>query len=88
MGSEIFNRFERVAIPEGTYLVCETERCMWPCDELEELYRRAVTEWLPSSGFELVDGPEVEMIYWPYREDDDTYNSTRYAQLWLPIAKK
>ena len=88
MGSEIFNHFERVAIPEGTYLVCETERCMWPCDELEELYRRAVTEWLPSSGFELVDGPEVEMIYWPYREDDDTYNSTRYAQLWLPIAKK
>lgn len=87
MGSEIFNRFERITIPEGTYLVCETEPCMWPCDELEALYRRAVTEWIPGSGFELAEGPEVELIYWPYKENNDNYNSTRYAQLWLPVRK-
>ena len=87
MGSEIFSRFEQVTIPEAVYLVCETQRCMWPCDELEALYRRAVTEWLPGSGYELTDGPEVELVYWPYREHDDAYNSTRYAQLWLPVRK-
>lgn len=88
MGSEIFNRFELVTIPEAAYLVCETERCMWPCDELDELYRKAVTEWLPSSGYELIGGPEVEVIHWFYRENDDALNSTRYCELWLPIGKK
>ena len=88
MGSEIFSHFEQVTIPAGTYLVCETERCMWPCDDLDGLYRRAVTEWLPSSGYELAEGPEVEVIHWFCREDDDVLNSTRYAELWLPIVQK
>ena len=47
-----------------------------------------MTEWLPSSGYELAEGPEVEVIHWFYREDDDVLNSTRYAELWLPIVQK
>lgn len=88
MGTEIFSRFEQITIPEAMYLVCETERCKWPCDEADELYRKAVNEWLPSSDYELARGPEVEVIHWFYRENDEALNQSRYLELWLPIVKK
>ena len=88
MGTEIYSRFEKITIPEATYLVCESERCMWPCDNVDELYRKAVNEWLPSSEYELAEGPEVEVIHWYYKENDDALNSSRYTELWLPIVKK
>ena len=87
MGAEIAGRFEEVMVPAGTYLICETERCKWPCDHLEELYRRAVTELLPSAGYELAEGPEVEVVHWFYRPGDEELNSSRYVELWLPIKK-
>ena len=88
MGKEISDRFEEVTVPAGLYLVCETARCKWPCDDQEELYRRAVTELLPSAGYELTDGPEVEVIHWFYRPGDEELNSSRYAELWLPVRKR
>lgn len=88
MGSEIFSRFEQITIPEAMYLVCETDRCKWPCDKADELYRKAVNEWLPSSDYELARGPEVEVIHWFYKENDEELNQSRYLELWLPIVKK
>lgn len=88
MGTEIFRRFEQITIPEAMYLVCETERCKWPCDKADELYRKAVNEWLPSSDYELARGPEVEVIHWFYKENDEELNQSRYLELWLPIVKK
>ena len=88
LGSEICSRFEQIHIPEGTYLVCETERGRYPANETDELYRKAVTQWLPSSGYELIDGPEVEVTHWFYKEGDEALNNSRYCELWLPIAKK
>ncbi len=88
MGQEIADRFEDLTIPAGLYLVCETKRWQWPCNDLEELYRRAVTELLPSAGYELAEGPEVEVIHWFYRPSDEEYNSKRYVELWLPVRKR
>ncbi|MBE6951424.1 MAG: AraC family transcriptional regulator [Ruminococcaceae bacterium] len=88
MGQEIAGRFEELTIPAGTYLVCETPRCKWPCNDLEELYRRAVTELLPAAGYELAEGPEVEVIHWFYRPGDEEYNSKKYVELWLPVRKR
>ena len=85
---EIASRFEDVTVPAGTYLICETPRCKWPCDVLEELYRRAVTELLPSAGYELTEGPEVEVVHWFYRPGDEELNSSRYVELWLPVRKR
>ena len=87
MGQEIADRFEDLTVPAGLYLVCETPRCKWPCNDLEELYRRAVTELLPAAGYELAEGPEVEVIHWFYRPNDDVYNSQKYVELWLPVRK-
>lgn len=80
--------FEKVTIPAGKYLVCETERCQYPTLLLEALRRKAVTEWLPSSGYELADSPEFDIVHWFYKYGDEQVNSSRYTELWLPIVKK
>lgn len=88
MGEEAANWFEEITVPAGTYLICETEKCEFPADLADELYRQAVTLWLPSCGYELAEGPEVEMVHWPYKEGDEVVNHSRYLELWLPIVKK
>jgi len=88
MGQEIADRFEDLTVPAGLYLVCETPRCKWPCNDLDGLYRRAVTELLPSAGYELTDGPEVEVVHWFYRPGDEEYNSQKFVELWLPVRKR
>ena len=85
---EIARWFEKIIIPGGTYLVCEGERCQYPSNYADDLYRNAVTQWLPSSVYELAEGPEVEIVHWFYKEGDEILNSSRYLELWLPIVKK
>ena len=88
MGAEAAGWFEKIVIPAGTYMICETQRCKCPPRYSEELYRSAVTQWLPSSGYELAEGPEMEVLHWPYKKDDEAVNNSRYMELWLPIKKK
>ena len=88
MGAKIAGWFEKIIIPAGTYLVCETQRCSCPPRYIEALYTDAVTQWLPSSGYELAEGPELEILHWPYKKDDEALNNSRYMELWLPIKKK
>lgn len=85
---EFSRQYERITIPAGKYLVCETERCEYPTDLIGGLRRKAVTEWLPSTGYELAVAPEFDIIHWYYKHDDETVNSSRYTELWLPIVKK
>lgn len=85
---EITSRFVKIDIPAGQYLVCETERTQWPCDLQDELRRQAVSQWLPTSGYELREAPEVSVIHWFWEEGNEKKNSSRYCELWLPIAKK
>lgn len=85
---EFCKQYERITIPAGKYLVCETERCRYPTTVLEALRRKAVTEWLPSAGYELADSPEFDIIHWFYKYGDEEVNSSRYTELWLPIMKK
>ena len=80
-------RFETITIPAGEYLVCETERMRYPVTQTEEVRRKAVSEWLPSSEYELTDAPEIAVNHWFYRENDPVYNQSRYIELWLPIVK-
>ena len=85
---EFAKAYEHVTIPAGSYLVCETERCEYPTEELEALRSRAMTEWLPSAGYELANAPEFDIIHWYWKYGDDKVNSSRYTELWLPIVKK
>ena len=87
-GEEIAGWFEKIVIPGGTYLVCEGERCKYPANYADDLYREAVTNLLSSSGYELAQGPEVEIVHWFYKNGDEKLNSSRYLELWLPVVKK
>lgn len=50
--------------------------------ELQDLQRRIVTEWLPNSGYEYANAPDIEL----YPAGDIT--SPEYAvEIWLPISK-
>ena len=85
---DIQARFENVPIPAGQYLVCETERCQFPTAKMDELRRKAVSEWLPTSGYELRDAPEIGVIHWFWEEGNEKLNHSRYCELWLPIVRK
>lgn len=85
---EMAKQFDHLQIPAGQYLVCETEHCEFPTDLEDELRRKAVSEWLPSSGYELRDAPEIGMIHWFWEEGNEKVNNSRYCELWLPITKK
>ena len=56
--------------------------------KIGELYRKAITEWLPSMGYELADLPEVDVIHWYYDDKDEAVNHTRYVEWWLPITER
>lgn len=80
--------FEHISIPAGRYLICETVRCMYPTNLVDDLRRRAVSEWLPSSGYELRDAPEIGVIHWYWEEGNEAVNNSRYCEVWLPIEKR
>lgn len=50
---------------------------------LQDMQRRIVSEWLPSSGYEYADGPDIE-IY-----PDGNQSAADYTvEIWLPVVKK
>lgn len=87
LGEQEKDRFEKIVIPAGLYLVCETERERYPVMQQESLRQKAVSEWLPSSGYQLTNAPEVTVAHWFYEPDNDAVNDSRYVELWLPIKK-
>lgn len=87
LGADEAKRFETITVPAGMYLICETEKTRYPTVLFEELRRRAVSEWLPSSGYELADAPEISVYHWYYKREDTEINNSRYIEMWLPITK-
>lgn len=47
---------------------------------IQDLWRRIYAEWLPTSGYSIIDGPNLEL----YGNRDETYE---YCEVWLPIEK-
>lgn len=88
LGAQEKDRFEKIVVPAGQYLICETTRERYPVMQVEELRRKVVSEWLPSSGYELADTPEIAVVHWFYEEGNDAVNDSRYVELWLPVRKE
>lgn len=77
-------------LPEGME-ACTVPACTWAIfecigsmpDAIQDLQRRVIAEWLPASGYEYADAPDIEV----YTEGD--MNATDYrCEVWLPIVKK
>lgn len=68
-------------IPAATWAIFE---CIGPMPHaIQELQKRIVSEWLPASGYEYADAPDIEV----YTEGDQQSPSYR-SEVWLPVIKK
>ena len=59
LGPEYAKLFKNIEIPSHTYAVFETEKSTYPTETFLDLRAQIVSEWLPSSGYQLADAPEV-----------------------------
>jgi AraC family transcriptional regulator len=50
---------------------------------IQQLQTRILTEWLPTSGYEYADAPDIEVY-----TEGDTSAPDYAAQVWLPVVKK
>jgi len=74
------NMYEYI-VPECTWAVFECIGAM--PDAMQNLQKRIVTEWLPSSGYEYANAPDIEV----YFEGNQTAADYK-CEAWLPIIKK
>lgn len=72
---------DEFVVPKCTWAVFE---CIGPMPQaIQELQKRIVTEWLPTSGYEYADAPDIE-VYTDGNQTSKDYKS----EVWLPIKKK
>lgn len=68
-------------VPAATWAIFE---CIGPMPHsMQELEKRIVTEWLPTSGYEYANAPDIEV----YPEGDGTSPDYK-SEIWLPVVKK
>lgn len=78
-GSELPEGWEEYIIPAGTWAIFRGQGPM--PDAIQDLERRAVTEWLPVSGYEYADLPDIERYLAPNPEN-------AIFEVWLPVIEK
>ena len=84
LGKEFAGYYENITIPKCTYAIFETERCAYPTMIFLELRKKIASEWLPNSGYQLKNAPELVVTHW-YGGDK---RNQRYRELWIPIEKR
>lgn len=73
--------YDVLKVEAGTWAVFES---IGPFPEtLQNVWGRIYSEWFPSSGYEVVEGPE---ILW--NESPDTANPKYQSEIWIPVKKK
>lgn len=76
---EVPEGMEEYIIPAGTWAVFPGEGAMPTA--IQEIEKRIITEWLPTSGYEYADAPDIELYL-----NQDPANSK--FEVWIPIRKK
>ena len=78
---EIPQEMTQLIVPTSTYVIFE---CVGKMPEGQQnVWKRIFTEWFPSSGYEMTDGPQIE---W-YSEGDMSLEEY-YSEIWIPVTKK
>jgi len=71
---------KEIKIPKATWAVF---KCIGSLPDAQyNMWRRIFTEWLPFSGYTLLEIPEIE-----WYSDGDIYSSTYESEIWLPVQK-
>ena len=71
--------WEEYMVPASAWAIFPGEG-VWP-QAIQELEQRIVTEWLPTSGYEYANGPDIELYLSP-----DPQNAK--FEVWVPVVKK
>lgn len=72
---------EEYLVPNATWAIFE---CIGPMpNAIQDLQKRIITEWLPTSGYEYADAPDIEVY-----PAGDTSSPNYKCEVWLPITKK
>ena len=72
------SEFEEYIVPASTWAVFSGTGTN---QSIQELERRIITEWLPASGYEYANAPDIEVYLNP-----DPRNAQ--YEVWIPVAKK
>lgn len=75
--TESSDGFEEYIIPSFTWAIFSGQG---NGQSIQELERRIVTEWLPTSGYEYAAGPDIE-VYLDPNPENATY------EVWIPVTK-
>ncbi len=70
--------FEEALVPSSTWAIFKGEG---PAHSIQELEKRIILEWLPASGYEYNNAPDIEVYLNP-----DPRNA-RY-EVWIPVKRK
>jgi len=68
-------------IPECTWAIFECVGAMPAA--IQSLQKRIISEWLPSSGYEYANAPDIEVYF-----DGDVLSEDYKCEVWLPVIKK
>jgi AraC family transcriptional regulator len=85
-------KFEEYTITEQTWAVFPGNSYFGEEGEMEEHVKRIYTEWLPTSGYERLEAPEVHFLH-PNADllkimtDPEKILNAKY-EIWLPVTKK
>ena len=72
--------FEEYQVPACTWAVFPGRGSMPAA--MQELQKRVVSEWLPGSGYEWGQAPDLEVYL------DDGLSGESSFEVWLPVAKR
>lgn len=70
--------FNEYIIPAATWVIFSSEGTG---QSIQDLGKRVMSEWLPTSGYDYTNGPDIEVYMNP-----DPFN-TKY-EIWIPVVKK
>ncbi|WP_242870127.1 GyrI-like domain-containing protein [Tindallia californiensis] len=80
-GSPTPQNMTEYEVPQATWAIFQ---CIGPMPKaIQELQKRIITEWLPTSGYEYADAPDIEV----YPAGDVTAQDYQ-CEVWLPVKKK
>lgn len=74
-------KFDEYTVPECTWAIFECIGAMPTA--IQNLQKRIVSEWLPTSGYEYANAPDIE-VYFEGNQQADDYK----CEVWLPVVKK
>ncbi|MGO4961733.1 GyrI-like domain-containing protein [Jeotgalibaca porci] len=75
------DRFKVVKIPKTTWAIFRSDEADTTALQIPQLFSRAYSEWLPSSGYDKAPGADIE-IY------GIAENGKYYEEVWLPVIEK